>query len=195
MVHRTHLLGGRHSVTFDGGHARRYDVIARRLLRGAYGRIAADAADLVPEGGSVLDAGTGPGVLPLELATRRPDLRVTAVDLSADMAAIAGRNLAPFGDRAEARRADVAALPFADDSFDLVVASLTAHHWADPAAATAEIARVLRPGGRFAVYDVGSAPYDVIDETARDLFGGPAGHTPFKAGRWPVPKMFRHLLG
>ncbi|HEY3002087.1 MAG TPA: class I SAM-dependent methyltransferase [Kribbellaceae bacterium] len=195
MGNRTHLFAGRHSVTFEGRHARMYDVLARRLIRGLYRRIAEDAAGLAPEGGAVLDAGTGPGVLPVELATRRPDLRVAAIDMSTDMAAAAARNLSGFGDRAEARQADVAALPFADGTFDLVVASLTAHHWTDPAAATAEIARVLRPGGRFAVYDVASAPYDAIDRAARDLFGEPARHTPFKAGRWPVPKLFRHVLG
>jgi SAM-dependent methyltransferase len=40
----------------------------------------------------------------------------------------------------------VAALAFPDGSFDLVVSTLSMHHWADPTAGVAEIGRVLRPG-------------------------------------------------
>ena len=48
---------------------------------------------------------------------------------------------------------DVAALAFPDRSFDLVVSTLSMHHWADPTAGLAEIGRVLRPGGRALVLD------------------------------------------
>jgi ubiquinone/menaquinone biosynthesis C-methylase UbiE len=48
---------------------------------------------------------------------------------------------------------DVASLAFPDRSFDLVVSTLSMHHWADPTAAVAEIGRVLRPGGRALVWD------------------------------------------
>jgi SAM-dependent methyltransferase len=47
----------------------------------------------------------------------------------------------------------VAALAFPDASFDLVVSTLSMHHWADPAAGLAEIGRVLRPGARALVWD------------------------------------------
>lgn len=45
-------------------------------------------------------------------------------------------------------------MPFPDASFDLVVSSLSAHHWPDSAAGFAEIRRVLRPGGHALVYDL-----------------------------------------
>jgi ubiquinone/menaquinone biosynthesis C-methylase UbiE len=48
---------------------------------------------------------------------------------------------------------DAAALAFPDGSFDLVVSTLSMHHWADPAAGLAEIGRVLRPGGRALIWD------------------------------------------
>jgi ubiquinone/menaquinone biosynthesis C-methylase UbiE len=48
---------------------------------------------------------------------------------------------------------DVASVAFPDGSFDLVVSTLSMHHWADPAAGLAEIGRVLRPGGRALVWD------------------------------------------
>jgi SAM-dependent methyltransferase len=45
-------------------------------------------------------------------------------------------------------------LPFADASFDCVVTRLSLHHFADPAPPLKQMARVLRPGGRFVVADV-----------------------------------------
>jgi ubiquinone/menaquinone biosynthesis C-methylase UbiE len=47
----------------------------------------------------------------------------------------------------------VASLPFPKGSFDLVISTLSMHHWADPKAGLTEIARLLRPGGRALVWD------------------------------------------
>ena len=74
------------------------------------------------------------------------------------MIAAAKRNLEPFGDRASARVDDATSLPFRDRSFDLIVSSLSLHHWDDPEAAVPELARVLRPGGRVYIYDFPFAP-------------------------------------
>jgi ubiquinone/menaquinone biosynthesis C-methylase UbiE len=52
------------------------------------------------------------------------------------------------------RVADVRALPYPDGSIDLVVSSLSLHHWTDVPAGLAEIQRVLRPEGRACIYDV-----------------------------------------
>jgi ubiquinone/menaquinone biosynthesis C-methylase UbiE len=52
---------------------------------------------------------------------------------------------------------DVAALPFADNSVDLVVSTLSLHHWDDPAAGFNEIVRVLGPGGQAWIYDFRTA--------------------------------------
>jgi ubiquinone/menaquinone biosynthesis C-methylase UbiE len=145
---------------FEGRSSRVYDFMSRRVLRFVYRRLAADIATAAPGGAAVLDVGTGPGVLLVELAMRRPDLRLTGVDLSADMITAATRNLAPFGDRATARVGDVTDLPFPDESFDLVVSSLSLHHWDRPEAAVPELARVLRPGGRVYIYDFPIAPFD-----------------------------------
>ena len=169
---------------FEGRSSRVYDFVSRRVLRGLYRRLAADVARLAPEGGAVLDVGTGPGVLLLDLVARRPDLRLTGIDRSADMVAAANRNLAPHA-RASARVADVTRLPFPDDSFDLVVSSLSLHHWDDPGAAVPELARVLRPGGRVHIYDFPVAPFDEIEAKARALSvlnGRPPERTPFATG-------------
>jgi ubiquinone/menaquinone biosynthesis C-methylase UbiE len=170
---------------FHGRSSRIYDLVSRRVLRGMYRRLAADVAGVAPDGGAVLDVGTGPGVLLVELAARRPDLRLTGVDLSADMIAAATRNLEPFGERASARVGNVASLPFPDRSFDLIVASLSLHHWDHPEAAVPELARILRPGGRIHIYDLPFAPFDTLAAAARSrsvLNGRSPEETPIRTG-------------
>jgi ubiquinone/menaquinone biosynthesis C-methylase UbiE len=49
---------------------------------------------------------------------------------------------------------DVADLPFTDDSFDLIVSSMSQHHWIDVEGAIRSLRRVLGPGGRLWIYDV-----------------------------------------
>ncbi|REF35524.1 class I SAM-dependent methyltransferase [Thermasporomyces composti] len=193
--HFLHLGGG--SGTFEGWRSRVYNVLARWPMRGVYRRIAQDLAAMAPERGAVLDVGTGPGVLLLELAQRRADLTLTGVDLSADMVALAQRNLAKVADRASARVADVAALPFADESFDLVVSSFSLHHWEDPEAAVAELARVLRPGGALVIYDFDRAPFDRLEQGARErsLFtGAPSQRTPFRVGLLTPGRCVRFVM-
>jgi ubiquinone/menaquinone biosynthesis C-methylase UbiE len=184
--HHHHFLhlGGR-SGTFEGWRSRVYNALARWPMRGVYRRIAQDLAAMAPTRGAVLDVGTGPGFLLVELAQRRADLTLTGVDLSADMVALAERNLAKVSDRASARVADVVSLPFADEAFDLVVSSFSLHHWEEPEAAVPELARVLRPGGALVIYDFTRAPFDRLEQGARErsLFtGAPSQRTPFRAG-------------
>jgi SAM-dependent methyltransferase len=62
-------------------------------------------------------------------------------------------------------QSDASALPFADASFDLATCRLAAHHFSDPASAFGEVARVLRPRGRFVLAD-NYAP----DDSALDAF-------------------------
>ena len=170
---------------FEGRSSRFYDVMSRRVLRRMYRRFATDIAAGAPQGGAVLDVGTGPGVLLVELGKRRADLRLSGVDLSPDMIASARRNLRPLGERAVAEVGDVTSLPFTDDSFDLIVSSLSLHHWDDPAAAVPELARVLRPGGRVLIYDFPFAPFDRLASAARDLSvlnGQSPEHRPIRTG-------------
>jgi len=170
---------------FQGRSSRVYDLVSRRVLRGMYRRLAADIAAVAPDGGAVLDVGTGPGMLLVELAARRPDVQLTGVDLSADMVHAATRNLEPLAERASARVGDVTSLPFPDDSFDLIVSSLSLHHWDHPEAAVPELARVLRPGGRVYIYDFPFAPFDTLADAARTrsvLVARPPERSPIRTG-------------
>jgi SAM-dependent methyltransferase len=135
-----------------------YDALSHRLLfRSLFGPITADVAAVAPAGGRVLDVGCGPGHLSIRLA-REHGLEVTGLDLDPAMIERAQANAerleAEGGGRPSFLVGDVAALPFPDGSFDLVVSTLSMHHWEDPSAALAEIARVLRPGGRALIWDL-----------------------------------------
>jgi SAM-dependent methyltransferase len=156
------------------GDAVRYDALSRLLLGQLYRRIAAEVAAAAPAGARVLEVGCGPGHLSVQLAGQHR-LQVTGLDLDPAMIARAQANTDRAANRGGRRPSflvgDVAALTFPDRSFDLVVSTLSMHHWADPAAALAEIGRVLRPGGRALIWDFrpGVRPH---------LFGPRHGHIP-----------------
>lgn len=182
---------------FTGHASRRYNTWAAGPLRWVYRSLARDVQAAAPRGVTVLDVGTGPGVLLTELARLRPDLELIGIDISADMVAAARRNLAPYAPRANVHTGDVARLPLADRCVDLVVSTLSSHHWAEPAAAVPEMARVLRPGGRAYIYDLRSGPFDTLVASARDrsLFtGATPQRTLVRIGALPWPRLTRLAL-
>ncbi|MER8018083.1 class I SAM-dependent methyltransferase [Streptomyces griseoluteus] len=95
-------------------------------------------------GRRILDAGCGSG--PLSAALRDRGALVSGFDASAGMLELARRRL---GDGTDLQVADLGSpLPYADDTFDDVVASLVLHYLEDWGPALAELRRVLKPGGR-----------------------------------------------
>ena len=103
--------------------------------------------------GQGLEIGAGSGAMTAQLLAAFPGLRMIATDVDPDMVRAAQRTLAPFGERAKAERADAAALPFQDGSFDLVLSAAMLHHVVAWEEALSEAVRVLRPGGRLVGYD------------------------------------------
>ncbi|HDZ20881.1 hypothetical protein LCGC14_0015170 [marine sediment metagenome] len=134
-----------------------YEKVAVPGLSAFHRQVAAAVAGELA-GGRVLDVGTGPGRLLIEIARLGPDLELTGVDLSRRMLSIARSAIdRDAGDRAgDVRlvRGDVAALPFPDDAFDLVVSTLSLHHWRHRARGLQECLRVTAPGGQCWIYDL-----------------------------------------
>jgi ubiquinone/menaquinone biosynthesis C-methylase UbiE len=172
------------------GNAARYDAFAHRLLlRSLFDGIAEDIAGAAPEGARILEVGCGPGRLSILLA-RRHGLRVTGLDLDPEMIELARANAAAAsdGETPSFVVGNVSALSFPDEYFDLVVSTLSMHHWADPSTALNEIGRVLRPKGRALVWDLrgGFVP---LHGRMRDPASHAAGTTLTLVGstawRWP----------
>lgn len=146
--------------TMTSDQARGYDRMTR-FFAGAYGRIARDARRDVAPQSLVVDIGAGPGRLIVSLARQRPDLRIVGVDPSQAMVDRAETNLARFP-TASARLGTAEALPFANNSVDVVVSSFALHHWTDPEAAGREIDRILKPGGAVRVYDMPHGDFEAL---------------------------------
>lgn len=98
-------------------------------------------------GSRVLEVGAGTGKATVPLVER--GCRVTAVELGANMATVARRNLGGFA-AVEVVTADFESWPLPAEPFDAVLFA-TAFHWIDPAVRTARAADALRPGGALAV--------------------------------------------
>lgn len=100
----------------------------------------------------VVDLGTGSGRM-LALLGRRAKMSV-GLDLSQHMLNIARSNVARAGlERVELRHGDIFATRLPDASADLVVVHQVLHYLSDPAAAVAEAARLVSPGGRLLIVD------------------------------------------
>lgn len=125
-------------------------------------------------GADVLDIGCGPGWFWAATAASLPsDLHLTLADQSAGMIAEALERCRPLPlGSVQAREADAMALPFADASFDGVIAMHMLYHVADQPKAIAEMARVLKPGGFLAVTTNGAGNTAALYELAT-VFGSP----------------------
>jgi ubiquinone/menaquinone biosynthesis C-methylase UbiE len=95
----------------------------------------------------ILDVGSGAGQLVRHLLKYAdPQAAITCTDLSAEMLRRARQRLR--SDRPRFIAADLTALPFDDESFDAITCGYVLEHVPDPRDGLAEMARVLRPGGR-----------------------------------------------
>jgi len=99
----------------------------------------------------VLEIGCGTGFFLLNLAQAGVVGEAHCTDIATGMVAVCVENGARLGIPVHGRVADAEALPFPDDSFDLVVGHAIVHHLPDVAGALAEARRVLRPGGRLVI--------------------------------------------
>jgi ubiquinone/menaquinone biosynthesis C-methylase UbiE len=95
-----------------------------------------------------LEIGAGTGYFSLNLLQAGVVREATCTDISPGMVRTLADNAARLGLKVRTARADAESLPFADESFDLVLGHAVLHHLPDLQTAFEEFHRVLRPGGR-----------------------------------------------
>lgn len=143
-------------------------------LAAAYGAeyyegVADRLASHLEAGDRLLDAGTGPGLLPLAVAERAPDVRVEAFDHSGPLVRY-GRDAAAergVDDRVSFFVGDCNAIPVRDGRYPFLVSTGVLHALEEPERALRECHRVLRPGGRAWLFD--PTVFDVPADPDLDL--------------------------
>lgn len=146
----------------------------------------------VQQGESVLDVACGTGVVAVTAALRGAMVR--GLDLSPVLLEDAVRNAAVVDASIEFTEGDAEALPYPDASFDVVLSQFGHIFAPRPEVATAEMLRVLKPGGRIAF---STWPADLMIGSMFALAGrylpGPAGAAP--PSQWGDPNIVRQRLG
>jgi SAM-dependent methyltransferase len=182
---RAAWAGGDQGYLRDVQYADSTKLAARANLHAKYGRAtwfpwwAAQLPWPSPGDGAnlqVLEVGCGAAWLWAEATDQMPAERIelTLTDLSPGMVDEAVERVAGLGRFAgvEGRTADAQDVPFADDSFDVVVSNHMLYHLPEPALGVAEIARVLRPGGVVGVATNGWTHLTELWQIRAEVFAG-----------------------
>lgn len=112
---------------------------------------------------------------------------VTAYDLSEGMLTVVAQEAQKRGLHNITRAQGPAEiLPFAENSFDIVISRYSAHHWHDMQAALMEIRRVLKPGGRFIMMDIASPGKAILDVWLQtiEMLRDPSHIHNYSQGQW-----------
>ncbi|MBN1858137.1 class I SAM-dependent methyltransferase [Candidatus Bipolaricaulota bacterium] len=139
----------------DAFDVQAYDRMMRRLWKRGW----VETKEVLHAGivaGEALEISPGPGYLGIDWLQKTEGSHLTGLDLSEEMLWISRKNASKLGvgDHARYVYGDACAMPFEGESFDAVFANGGMHEWADPVAVFNEIARVLRPGGRYCITDM-----------------------------------------
>ena len=135
-------------------------------------------------GERALDVATGGGHVALALARTGAD--VTAGDLTPEMLTAAAALLAEHGLSGAFVVGDAGALPFPDESFDIVTCRIAAHHFPDAQVFFSEVARVLKPGGRLGFQDqaLPPEPTSAVLVDAFERLRDPSHHQGYSSEGW-----------
>ena len=105
--------------------------------------------------GTILDLGTGPGYLPIEIVKKSSQIQIIGIDLSRRLIQMARANALTAGlaDRLNFQLGNAAALDFEDSSFDMVISTGMLHSIKEPVKVLQEIHRVLKAGREAWIFD------------------------------------------
>jgi ubiquinone/menaquinone biosynthesis C-methylase UbiE len=139
-------------MAMEGMIARWYTRNTGRSLEQFRKEAQAIARQLAP-GSDVLELAPGPGFLAIELARLGP-YHIVGLDISKSFVRIATENASKAGVQVTFREGNASAMPFEADSFDFVCCRAAFKNFSDPVGALREMHRVLRPGGKAAIFDL-----------------------------------------
>ena len=139
--------------------ASHYDLAVNFMTLGQAAKLRQRSAELaqIQAGDRVLDVGCGTGELTLAAKTKAGEAGVViGLDPSPEMIGVARQKAKQRGSTIDYRVGVIEAMPFADNSFDVVVSSLMMHHLPDAVKTQGlvEIQRVLRPNGHLLIVDM-----------------------------------------
>ena len=137
-----------------GPLATSYEKATRMAIESYYSHVADEIVSNLTEG-IVLDLGTGPGYLPIEIAKRSPAIKIVGIDLTRKLIQMAQKNALEAGlkDRLNFQVGNAASLRFDDASFDMVISTGMLHALRDQVKVLREIYRVLKKGGEAWIFD------------------------------------------
>ncbi len=131
-----------------------YEKGTRMVIDSYYSHVAEEIVAHLP-GGTILDIGTGPGYLPIEIAKKSSDVRIIGVDLNRKLIDMARSNAARAcqSDRLQFKLGNAGRIEFEDSVFDMVISTGMLHSLKAPVKVIQEMYRVLKPGGEAWIFD------------------------------------------
>ena len=131
-----------------------YEKATRMVIGEYYGQVAEEIVSVF-KSGVILDLGTGPGYLPIEIVRRTPDINIIGVDLSRKLIQLAQANATKAGlsHRLRFEVGNSAELHFNNASFDMMISTEMLHSLKNPIAVLKEIYQMLKKGGEAWIYD------------------------------------------
>lgn len=125
------------------------------------------------ENTTILDIGTGPGLIPIGIAREEKKCKIYAIDISSHMLKVAHEKIEREGldNRIILQRADAKFLPFKDNSFDIVSCCNVLHHFKDPIPVLNEMARVVKRDDTILIRDLIRPPLKLLLNFIVTFFG------------------------
>lgn len=143
---------GYKGMGMEGGIARWYAKLTRRSLR-EFEDLAQRMRAGLPENARVLEVAPGPGYFAIALA-KLGAFEITGLDVSKTFVEVARKNAQEEGVKVDFQQGNASRMPFADDSFDLILCRAAFKNFSEPVRALVEMRRVLRPGGKAVIIDL-----------------------------------------
>jgi ubiquinone/menaquinone biosynthesis C-methylase UbiE len=180
------MAKGYKGMGMEGSVARWYEKNTRKDMN-QYQELAIRLESNLSAAADVLEVAPGPGFLSIELA-KSGKLHVTALEISKTFVELAGRNAADAHVNVDIQQGNASAMPFRDDSFDLLVCRAAFKNFSEPVKALREMHRVLRPGASGVIIDLRrDTPMSAIREYVN-------GSGLSRINRWMTLLTFRFML-